>query len=186
MPATSTPRTPEGRLIRHARKQSRLSIPAAAAAAGISAEHWGNVERGYRSLSADEREDVTGTADMIALMARTVRATPHQLVAAGRRDAADALLETTGMAPAAAPPSAEEPAPSGEEEDRAATIAAVQQLYSGDSAAMNAAMYVMTQWHKPLAQRRQELRLMERDMAGAAEALAHVHSNEEGTITPFW
>ena len=86
MPATSTPRTPEGRLIRHARKQSRLSIPAAAAAARISAEHWGNVERGYRSLGADAREDVTGTPDTIALMARTVGGiSPEQLAAVPQR-----------------------------------------------------------------------------------------------------
>jgi len=99
MPATSTPRTPEGRLIRRARKERGLSIPAAAALAGISAQHWGNIERGHQSVSADEREDVTGTADMIALMARTAGGvTPEHLDAADRADAADALREMAGNA----------------------------------------------------------------------------------------
>ena len=156
MPAVSTPRTPEGRLIRRARKERGLSIPAAAALAGISAQHWGNVERGHQTVSATEREDVTGTADMIALMARTAgNVSPEQLAAAGRSDAADALREMTGAQAAGTP------VPPGEEEDRAATIAAVQQLYSGD-VAMNAAMLIMTQWHKPLAVRRTDLADMER------------------------
>lgn len=155
MPATSTPRTPEGKLIRHARKQSRLSIPAAAAAAGISAEHWGNVERGYRSISADEREDVTGTPDMIALMARTVSVTAQQLTAAGRPDAAQAL-------PA---PGAEQPADD-DDPGRKAVIESVRTLYPGDAVAMA----IMTQWHKSLEQRRRELAAVQRATMGAAEA----------------
>jgi transcriptional regulator with XRE-family HTH domain len=53
-----------------------------------------------------------------------------------------------------------------EEEDRAATIAAVQQLYGGDAAVLNAAMLIMTNWSKPLALRRAELRGMDRGIRG--------------------
>jgi transcriptional regulator with XRE-family HTH domain len=164
MPLTSTPRTPEGRLIRRARKERGLSIPAAAALAGISTQHWGNIERGHQTLSATERLEVTGTADMIALMARTTGVSPAHLETAGRPDAAGELREMGGNRAAGTT------APSAGEEDRAATIAAVQQLYAGDVAAMNAAMFIMTQWHKPLAQRRRELAAVERAATGAAEA----------------
>jgi transcriptional regulator with XRE-family HTH domain len=105
MPITTTPRTPEGRLIRRKRTAARISIPAAAKAAGISSDHWGNVERGTRSVGGQGQEDVTGTPATIALMARTVGVTADELTEAGRTDAAAEL----GGAPVRPEPELPEP-----------------------------------------------------------------------------
>lgn len=146
MPATSTPRTPEGRLIRRARKQEGLSIPAAASRAKISAEHWGNIERGYRSLGTGEREDVTGTPDMIALMARTIGLTQEQVGGDGERpDAAEEMAGARILSVAA---------PAGKEDtEHREVIAAVRKLYPGDQVAES----IMTQWDVPLDVRQAEL-----------------------------
>jgi uncharacterized protein YukE len=86
-----------------------------------------------------------------------------------------------GGTPEDAPPSESAPAP-GEGADQQAIIAGVRALYPGDSVAEA----IMTQWHKPLEQRQRELKAVQRATTGAAEALAHVNRNEEGTIAPFW
>lgn len=141
MPATSTPRTPEGKLIRRAR--SRLSIPAAAARIGISTMHWGNIERGWRSTGSGKQEAVTGTPTMIALMARAVGLTPDELAAQGERP--DAAAELAALAGVPEPPSADA--------SQGAIIAGVRALYPGDQVAEA----IMTQWDKPLEQRQREL-----------------------------
>jgi hypothetical protein len=70
-----------------------------------------------------------------------------------------------------------------EDAERRAVIDGVRALYPGDRVAES----ILTQWHKPLEQRQRELDAVRRATAtGAAEALAHVNRNEEGTITPFW
>lgn len=159
MPVLSTPRTPEGRLIRRARRKARLSIPAAAALAGISEEHWGNVERGHRTPAAGEREDVTGTDEMIADMARAVGVPADRLAAGGedggnRPGAARLLREADG------------PRDLSEEEEHAAVVDAVRRLYPGDRVAES----IVTQWHKPREQVQRELDNWRASQSGAAQA----------------
>ena len=91
------PRTPEGDLIRRARERvvPKLTIRAAAAAIGISPEHWGNVERGHKPAGKGQpprRLDNVSPA-LIAKMAMTVHVTPAQLESADREDAARELRE---------------------------------------------------------------------------------------------
>lgn len=95
MPAVTTPRTPEGRLLRRVRKAARLSIPDAAKAAGISPEHWGNIERGTRTIDG-RHENVTGTPVTLAQMARALGIAAADLAAAERPDAASELDPAAG------------------------------------------------------------------------------------------
>lgn len=149
MPATSTPRTPEGRLVRRYRRQARLSIPAAAALAGISSTHWGNIERGSRAVAGGGQEDVTGLRDMIALMARAVGVPAAALETEGERpDAAADLRRLPGPAGESAPGAPPAPAPA---ED--AVLAGVRTLYPDDQVAEE----IMSQQDTPLDQRRKEL-----------------------------
>ena len=89
--------TPEGDLIRRARERAipKLSIRAAAARIGISPEHWGNIERGYKSVSSAEppRRLAPASAALIAKMAQVTGVRPADLTAAGREDAARELEE---------------------------------------------------------------------------------------------
>lgn len=150
MPAVSMPRTPEGRLIRRFRRQARLSIPAAAARAGISAEHWGNIERGYRTVSAAEREDVAGLADVIALMARAVGVPA-------------ALLESEGERPDAAAELRRAPAADGDAgADRAA---AARVVFPGDPVAQ---AIVSQKGKAPETIRRELAKWLEQDSAARA------------------
>jgi transcriptional regulator with XRE-family HTH domain len=159
MPVFSTPRTPEGRLIRAARRKARLSIDAAAKIAGISAEHWGNIERGRRTLTAGEQEDVTGTDEMIADMARAAGVPADRLAAddedGGKRPGAARLLGK-----------ADGPRDLSEEEEHAAVVDAVRRLYPGDRVAES----IVTQWHKPREQVQRELDNWRASQSGAAQA----------------
>jgi transcriptional regulator with XRE-family HTH domain len=88
--------TAEGELIRQARDLAipRLSIRAAAARIGMSPEHWGNVERGYRYTKQDDpTRSFAAPAATIAKMASAVGVTPDQLAEVGREDAARLLEE---------------------------------------------------------------------------------------------
>ena len=90
------PPTAEGELIRQARDLAipRLSIRAAATRIGMSPEHWGNIERGYRYAKQDEPpRPFAAPAPTIAKMASAVGVTPDQLTDAGREDAARMLEE---------------------------------------------------------------------------------------------
>lgn len=89
--------TPEGKLIRQVRSLSipKLSIPAAAARIGLSAEQWGYIERGYYpARGGNPARPFSAPAATVAKMAHALRITPEQLDTEGQRpDAADDLRE---------------------------------------------------------------------------------------------
>lgn len=153
MPTTSTPRTPEGALIRQARENAGLSIPKAAEMAGMSASQWGNIERGYRNDAG--RAEVTATPAKLAAMARTVGVSPELLTRAGREDGAARLALLPELSAAS------------DSRDLADSAA---KLFPGDSVAAA----IMGQLHKPLAQRQRELAkwLTSQDIPGQEEAEA--------------
>lgn len=96
MPRDLPPRTKEGALLRRARQRlsPRLSIAAAAKRAGVSAENWGHVERGYQSQGRGQPPRVViPPGDTLAHMAYAVNITPDELAEIGRKDAADLLGE---------------------------------------------------------------------------------------------
>lgn len=68
-------------LLRDARSKRGLSQQEAATRAGITVQHWGQIERGKES----------GSTETVANMALTVGLTPDQLEDAGRDTAADIL-----------------------------------------------------------------------------------------------
>lgn len=86
---------PEGRLIALAQKRARLSGREAARRAGMSEGHWRAIVSGSRSISKGNWVPVGAPADTLARMAEAVGATPEQLEAAGRADAAEELRELT-------------------------------------------------------------------------------------------
>lgn len=108
------PRTPEGDLIRRARERAvpKLSIRAASARIGISPEHWGNIERGYRSVGADEPPRRLDTSPaLIAKMAIAVGLTAGQIENEGQRpDAAKEMREIVRDGVPVTPPSPARPA----------------------------------------------------------------------------
>lgn len=96
---------PEALLIERLRTEARprLSIRAAADAAGISDARWRQIAKGHNQASKDVRVPARAPADTLARMARVVGATAQQLREAGRGDAADELeaipRQPTGMTP---------------------------------------------------------------------------------------
>jgi len=88
---------PEGKLLRTSRERAipKLSIRAAAARIGISPEHWGNVERGYKSVSADKPAvPVEASAELLAKMATAAGIPAALMRTEGQRpDAADLMKE---------------------------------------------------------------------------------------------
>lgn len=89
--------TPEGELIRRVRNLSipKLSIPAAAARIGLSAEQWGYVERGYYpARDGNPPRPFSPPAATLAKMAGALRISPDRLESEGQRpDAAKILRE---------------------------------------------------------------------------------------------
>lgn len=85
---------PEGALIERAReaRSPRLSIRAAAEAAGLSDGRWRQIVNGYQSAGASQYITVVGPAETIARMAKVVGVTAEQLSEVGRGDAAGELL----------------------------------------------------------------------------------------------
>lgn len=95
--------TPWGQLIRTARKAANLSIPKAAANAGINVATWGNVERGYQYTGPGTSVPAPGLDRTVAQMAATVGGiTPDRLAREGQRpDAAAILVEILAQQAAA-------------------------------------------------------------------------------------
>ena len=83
---------PEAQLIRQLREAPpKMSKRQAAHAAGMSEAWWRSLENGYKHFRGTPYPE-RGNAQAIAKMARAVGATPQQLVAAGREDAAAELV----------------------------------------------------------------------------------------------
>ncbi len=80
-----------GELIREAREAANLSIPKAAAAAGISEGTWGNIERGRQAEGRGRNRPAPGSDRTVAQMAAVVGVTPDRLAEAGRPEAASIL-----------------------------------------------------------------------------------------------
>lgn len=87
---------PEGALIERARKLSGLSGRQAAKESSLSDSRWRQIINGNTTVGG-QVVPVVGPDDTIARMARAVGVTPDQLRAAGRPEAADALLTLSGM-----------------------------------------------------------------------------------------
>jgi hypothetical protein len=88
--------TPEGALIRHIREAviPKLPVRAAAERAGMSAEQWGYIERGYRpSRNGEPPQPFSPPAATLARMARTLRISAKTLAEEGERPDAAALLD---------------------------------------------------------------------------------------------
>jgi len=88
--------TPEGALIRRTRETAipKLPIRVAAERAGMSAEQWGYIERGYRPSRAGEPpQPFSPPAATLARIARTLRIPARQLAEEGGRPDAAALLD---------------------------------------------------------------------------------------------
>ncbi len=87
--------TPEGKLIRGVRDRfiPKLTIRAAAARIGLSAEQWGYIERGYYpGRSGNPPRAFSAPATTLAKMARALRIPPERLESEGQRpDAAEVL-----------------------------------------------------------------------------------------------
>lgn len=86
---------PEGSLIEQAREAHtpRLSIRAAAAAAGMSDGRWRQIVNGYQSAGSGHFIPVIGPPDTIARMAKVVGVSAEQLTDIDREDAAAELLK---------------------------------------------------------------------------------------------
>ena len=85
------------------RNESRpkLSIRAAAEAAGISDARWRQIAKGHNQAAKDVRVPARAPADTLARMARVVGATADQLREVGREDAADELAALKMSSPVA-------------------------------------------------------------------------------------
>ena len=108
------PAPPEGKLIRSARERAipKVTIRAAAARIDISPEHWGNIERGYKSVSANEAPvRVEASAELMAKMAAVVHVTPEQMETRGQRPDAAEVMRETARRETAPPRLAEPPLP---------------------------------------------------------------------------
>jgi hypothetical protein len=92
--------TPEGQLIRQVRDLSipKLTIRAAAALIGLSAEQWGYIERGYYpARDGNPPRPFSPPAVTLAKMAHVLDITPERLESEGQRpDAAKILREIQG------------------------------------------------------------------------------------------
>ena len=83
---------PEAALIRRLRKAPpEMSMRKAAEAAGISPTRWEQIEKASRMFRGTRYPEPPGPAPTVARMAAVVGATPEQLRAAGRADAAGEL-----------------------------------------------------------------------------------------------
>ncbi|WP_214327890.1 helix-turn-helix domain-containing protein [Nonomuraea sediminis] len=85
--------TPEGVLIRRTRESLRPRLPVAEAAkrAGITADTWGHVERGYRTPQKGQQVPVVATPSTLAHMAHAVGLKPDDLARLGALGRTNAL-----------------------------------------------------------------------------------------------
>ena len=106
--------TPEGQLIRRVRDLAipKLSIRAAAARIGMSAEQWGYIERGYfPSRGGNAPQPFSPPAATLAKMAHALRINPERLESEGQRpDAAEILREIVREEAPVTPPRPTPPA----------------------------------------------------------------------------
>lgn len=103
MPRDLPPTTREGALLRKARQRlsPKVSIATAAKRAGVSAENWGHVERGYQSMGRNQAPRIViPPADTLAHMAHAVSVSPDELLDIDRPDAAELLSDILGRRPA--------------------------------------------------------------------------------------
>jgi transcriptional regulator with XRE-family HTH domain len=83
--------SPEGALIREARRAAGLSFRKIAGRAGISYGRWRQIEAGYQNVTLGVYEPVRAPDRTVARMAAVVGVSPEQLEEAGRADAAAVL-----------------------------------------------------------------------------------------------
>lgn len=98
----TTPQAPpEAQLIRELREGliPSLSMRQAARRAGMSASLWTQYEQGYRKITPAITIAMRATPEKLARMAQVVGATPEQLRAAGRGDAAVMLQKLLDAGP---------------------------------------------------------------------------------------
>lgn len=98
--ARDLPPTLEGALIRSVREsiRPRLTAPAAAKRAGISASTWGHVERGYKpGLHGADPTPFAPSAQILAHMAYAIEIPPAELEEVGRADAAAIVAKMRGQ-----------------------------------------------------------------------------------------
>jgi len=86
---------PEAELIRRRREAAvpAMSRRQAAAKAGISPSQWSDVERGSKKAGPGVTVPVHATAKTLAKIAQVIGATPDELTAADREDAASELRD---------------------------------------------------------------------------------------------
>ena len=86
---------PEAELIRRRRETAvpAMSRRQAAAKAGISPSQWSDVERGSKKAGPGVAVPVHASAETLAKMAQVIGATPDELTAVGREDAASELRD---------------------------------------------------------------------------------------------
>ncbi|OPC79972.1 hypothetical protein B4N89_02525 [Embleya scabrispora] len=96
---TPPPQLPEGALIERAqgRHTPRLSNRKAAELAGISEGRWRHIVKGYQTVQAGMHARVVAPAETLARMAHAAGATPAELRAANRSDAAEAYERLLGL-----------------------------------------------------------------------------------------
>jgi len=115
MPKPPAP-PPEARLLKLARlRRNHMSIPDAAALAGVSASLWRQVEAGYSTPAAGIQVPKVTPAETLALMSRPLGITPAQLNDAGRGDAAAILADLLRPEPAPLEPPLETAADPGDD-----------------------------------------------------------------------
>jgi len=89
-----------GVLLAAALREARMSAREAARRAGISEGRWRQIAGGYQVVSPGVYAQVRGPAATLARMAKAAGVTPEQLTAAGRDDAARAMLRVQRDKPA--------------------------------------------------------------------------------------
>ena len=90
-----TEQPPEMALIERLRlERPKLSVLKAAKLADMSEARWRQLAKGYQQVTAETRVPATAPAETLARMAKAVGATPEQLEAANRPDAASAMRDT--------------------------------------------------------------------------------------------
>lgn len=105
-----TEQPPEMALIERLRlEHPKMSVLKAAKLAEISEARWRQLAKGYQQVTAETRVPATAPAETLARMAKAVGATPEQLEAANRSDAASAMRDNRPEAADGSGPAAYDP-----------------------------------------------------------------------------